>query len=338
MRYILLVILWLGLVSQGNAATISWTDTSSGSRQEDSFILEKGPSSTGPFSQFATAVQNTTSKVFTPGAAGSTEWYRIKAVNSIGSSPYSAVVSYTVPTPPPLGVPSVSCAYAPDVISAAPQFMQSVQTAWNSATSPKTTASITVQTGDVLIASAIIESYGGGAGTPSISIAGGGLSWGSPLQTIQTTDYTAVKVWAATATANTSLAVTFTNSQTGMWFGGVVVVFRNSAGVGTSAKTNVASGAPSLNITTTQANSAVVVVNGDWAAVDGTARVWRTVNSLAPTAANGYERTYFRDANKYTVYLAYYPDVGAGGAKTVGLTTPASQKYSLIAVEVKGMQ
>ena len=35
----------------------------------------------------------------------------------------------------------------------------------------------------------------------------------------------------------------------------------------------------------------------------------------------------------YTIYSAYYPDVGAAGSKTEGLSAPGSQKYAIIALE-----
>jgi hypothetical protein len=92
----------------------------------------------------------------------------------------------------------------------------------------------------------------------------------------------------------------------------------------------LSSGAPSLSITTTQDNSAIVVANGDWNATDGASRTWRTAGSSAT------ENTYFRDSTRYTAYGAYHADAGTAGGKTVGLSAPGGQKYSIIAVEVKG--
>jgi len=36
------------------------------------------------------------------------------------------------------------------------------------------------------------------------------------------------------------------------------------------------------------------------------------------------------------VYVAYYPDAGTAGSKTVGLSAPTGQQYSIVAVEIKG--
>jgi hypothetical protein len=216
-----------------------------------------------------------------------------------------------------------------------PTFVSENETGWNTNTSPKTTASITVQTGDVLIAFAANPDLSFG----DISIAGGGLTW---TQQRKTTTSSAVEVWlwSATATSNTSFTVSFTQTGSASVFGGNVLVFRNSAGIGASAMTVAPNSAPSLNLTTTAANSAIVVINGDWNGRDGSTRTWRTVNSITPTppppTGNGLEVTYFQNTIDYGVYGAYYSDVGAAGIKTVGLTVPSNQTYSIIAIEVKG--
>jgi hypothetical protein len=37
-----------------------------------------------------------------------------------------------------------------------------------------------------------------------------------------------------------------------------------------------------------------------------------------------------------TYYVAYYPDAGAAGVKTVGLSAPSTMRYVICAVEIKG--
>jgi hypothetical protein len=91
-----------------------------------------------------------------------------------------------------------------------------------------------------------------------------------------------------------------------------------------------ATGAPSLNLATTQADSAIVVANADWFALDGSSRTWRT-GAGPPT-----ELSYARGSASYTVYAARHANAGAAGSKTVGLSAPGGQKYSLAAVEIKG--
>ena len=183
-----------------------------------------------------------------------------------------------------------------------------------------------VQAGDVLVAYSLTEDQ-----SVAASVAGGGLTW-TQRQQVNVSAYGRAYVWTATATANGSVAVTFTRTAGGTdkHFGGGVVAYRDSAGVGSSAKVN-ATGAPSLSLTTTEADSAVVVANVDWNAVDGASRTWRSVNGSAAT-----ELAYGRSAAHHTAYAGRHANVGAAGSKTLGLSAPSGQKYATVAVEVKG--
>jgi hypothetical protein len=91
-----------------------------------------------------------------------------------------------------------------------------------------------------------------------------------------------------------------------------------------------------LALTTTGANSAVINIVGDWNAVDGASRVWRTINSITPSSGAGTEGLYLLDTGLATIYSARWTDVGAAGSKTTGLSAPTGQKYSIIAIEVLG--
>lgn len=227
-----------------------------------------------------------------------------------------------------------------------PTFIGEFETAWNVSTTPKTTASITAVANDVLVAIAVNEGYGDYTGSNDDWLAdlvpsGGSLTW-TQRQEVIVNDYTYATIYTAVVDSDKSMTVTFTRTGTVgsnalvLWWGGNVLQFRGSDGVGASNKTNVASGGPSLALTTTVDNSAVVSVSGDFAAVDGASRTWRTVNGITPTSGNSLEVSYFRDASHYAVYGAYWSDVGAAGSKTVGLSAPSTQKYSICAVEVKG--
>jgi hypothetical protein len=209
---------------------------------------------------------------------------------------------------------------------AAPSFIQEAETAWNVSTSPKTTASFSVLAGDILIAFMGSEDN---EPTPG-SISGGSLTW-TQEQSIDVLNFCGITIWSAVVDANKSMTVSVSRtlgSGTQKW-GFNVLTFRGSDGVGASNKTNVASGAPTLNLTTTQANSAIVVANGDWAALT-TARTWRA-NAGAFT-----ENTYDTGGGSYTMYGGYHADAGAAGTYAVGLSAPTGQKYSIAAIEVKG--
>lgn len=208
----------------------------------------------------------------------------------------------------------------------APTFIQEAETSWNTDPSPSlTTASFNVLANDVLCASGITSDQ-----VKTITITGGSLTW-TLRQEVNVAGYCRVLMWTAIVDADKSMTVTFTESGgAAQRMGGNVFTFRASDGVGASSKTN-ASGDPTLSLTTTQADSAIVVASGDWNAVDGTSRTWWT------GAGTLTEQTYFRDSAEYAVYVGYHANAGAIGSYNVGLDAPGGQKYSIAAVEIKGV-
>lgn len=188
------------------------------------------------------------------------------------------------------------------------------------------TASVTTAVGDVLVAVAVVEDAAATVGTPT---GGTSLTW-SLAQSHTAANNCTVYTWTATATTAESFTFSATCSSNARNWGFNVLRFSGSDGIGASNKAQT-SGAPSLALTTGTDNAAVVIVNGDWNAVDGTTRTWRTVNGSPAT-----EQSYARNSAAYTIYCGYHPDAGAAGSKTVGLSAPTGQAYGIIAVEVKG--
>lgn len=167
---------------------------------------------------------------------------------------------------------------------------------------------------------------------------------GGPTWTLQQSNVTVANsdcanyAWTATG-AGSSFTLSVARSATSASFGFDCLEFSGSDGVGASNKNRGLTGAhPTLGLTTTQDNSAIVVIVVDFNARDGAARVWDTVNGITPTAGNSLEVDYFRNVSTYAIYAAYWSDVGAAGAKTVGVDNGAatSMQAAIIAVEVKG--
>lgn len=215
---------------------------------------------------------------------------------------------------------------------AAPTFVAEYEASagWASGTTPKT-VSVTTAVGDVLVVGAVTENS-----TTAINLPTGGTPTYVNQENLGPGSSTRVR--ADTAVTGIS-GQTYTLSQTTdsgtQWWGFNVARFSGSDGIG-AAESGSGSGAASLSITTTQENSALLVVIGDWAAVDGASRVWLTVNGFTPTAGNGQELSYHHDGAHYAAYVAYYPDAGAVGAYTVGLSAPGGQTFTIAVVEVKG--
>lgn len=215
-----------------------------------------------------------------------------------------------------------------------PQPVSSLDSAWNTGTTPKT-ISVTVKTGDFIIVIGIIE---GQATTSSdtLLVTGGSLSWSTAVKT-NVAAFCHISEQHATATSDATFNVSIAHTgNLALFFGGNATVWRGSDGLGTPVSATNASGAPSLAVTTGAAASAILAFVADFNAADDTTRVWRTINGIIPTAGNGLEISHQFLTSHYTLSGAYWDDVGAAAAKTTGQTTLATQKYSIIAIEIKG--
>lgn len=199
-----------------------------------------------------------------------------------------------------------------------------------------TISSVAVQTGDLLVLVGGGEGGDRAFGTP----AGGGLTYTQQQKPNTDNDgsHTQAYIWTATASSTTSVTITATSNGTnGGEHGIACYVWRNSGGLGNSAGNEASGTAPSLALTTLGDNSAIVLFNADWNATDGTTRTWRTINSVTPTAGNGAEKIYQRDAASWAVYSGYWSDAGAAGSKTTGLSAPTGQTGNTVVIEVKGV-
>lgn len=199
---------------------------------------------------------------------------------------------------------------------------------YGSNATPKVTPTFDVTAGDLIVVRAVTEDQGGALQTPTTTATVG--AW-TLRATIAVASYTAVYIWTANVTA-TATARTISVAEVGavIHWSFTVTLWRAHGGVGAAPiNVNAASGTPEAAITCA-ANSAVEFVSGDWNALTG-ARTWDVVNGTAMT-----EDTYYAGGTTYTAYGAYRADTGAAGAKTIGTSTPAAQKYALCGVEILG--
>lgn len=138
----------------------------------------------------------------------------------------------------------------------------------------------------------------------------------------------------AYATAGTTATITVTVAfSSGTPFNGIVVqVWRGSDGIGAIASSAPAGGAaPSVNMTTTQDNSAVVFVCADWNAATATP-VYRTGFGAATEAA-----AYQGDSTHWGARVVYHADAGAASTQAYGIASGSgSSSWTLTGIEVKG--
>jgi hypothetical protein len=215
----------------------------------------------------------------------------------------------------------------------APTFVSETESVWTVmaiSTATRDSAAIAVVNGDLLVACMGSEDTSTNGTLTASTLSGSTSAW-TKVQEVTVTGNTGVALAWATATATGNVTVRLTRSLTtsARSLGLNVLVFRNHGGAGASNKTN-ASGAPTLNLLTTAANSAIAVISGDWSAQDGTTRTWRT------GAGTLTEVTYYRDSAAYAMYAGYHADAGAIGTYAVGLSAPGTQTYSIAALEIKG--
>lgn len=208
-----------------------------------------------------------------------------------------------------------------------PTFVAEYRPTGGQSASASRTASVTTQVGDCLVCWA---ETGNQLTTFTAPTGGTSLTWTLATSKTGTTGTSNIYMWTATAT--TAETFTFTLTATGgtssQWMCGVPR-FTNSAGFGAAASART-TGAPTLNITSTAAGSALVVANADWVPVNGSSRVWRT-------NAGALTETYYElgtGSNNFAAYAGYHAKVDPSGTYAVGLSAPTGQTYSIAAVEV----
>ena len=248
--------------------------------------------------------------------------------------PPSAIAEIAQTIPSDQQYPNRSAWIATGGLMAAPTFVAQYATAFNSNATPKTAMSaVAINSGDVLVMVGGAEDASATSGYAPTYTENGGASLANSTENA---DNAYSPVSAATYTASSSENITITavvgaSASPTAYFGANVARFSGSSGVG-AIQTGNGTGSPSLSITTTQDNSAIVVIFADWYAIPGTQTFTSAGGAGSPTLLTGYPA----DTNHYGVGVAYYADAGAAGAKTVGMSAPTVQKWRGIAIEVKG--
>lgn len=223
-----------------------------------------------------------------------------------------------------------------------PTLRGKVSSTFASTATPKTTPSLSgISAGDVLVQMAGDESDDSGENYAYTS---------SPSETwteqTESNGTTGADGWLQTATAIAGSTSSYTGTCTRsggdptQLFGDVMVAAGPSDGLGNTDRNVLAATAtPSISFTTAADNSAIVLIMVDWNAADGASRVYRGIGSGTTPVAGGGQEFYFRDSLHYTVYMAYWDDAGAAGAKTLGISSgiAASAKIVWAAVEIKGV-
>lgn len=193
----------------------------------------------------------------------------------------------------------------------------------NNTGTTRTVSGLSVVSGDLLVVFGAQEDISGTFNAPTAT----GVTFTSRQANATSNNCRTLAYTGPITSTNASLSISAT-VPSGKASGLGVFLMRGGA-YGTSVAETAVSEAPAIDLTATKSGSIGLYIEADWNAGDGTSRTWRTINSIV-----GTERTYFRNASAYTVYVGSWSNLGSTGAKTFGLSAPTGQQVSQIAVEI----
>jgi hypothetical protein len=196
----------------------------------------------------------------------------------------------------------------------------------------RTTAAFNAPAGSVLVALVSYDTGSGGANSQTVS-SSPPLTW--TLKGRKSPDPTStggagtdggVEIW--TATVPSSQSYTVTNTQARSHDGALkvlVVTGTEATPAGALAAASSFSGLPAVSLTTTNAGSLVVAVSSDWNQ-QGLASVGTGQTMIAEHNSPGLVTTHM---------WRHGTTAGAGTAVTSNLTSPTSQRYNALAMELR---
>jgi hypothetical protein len=258
----------------------------------------------------ATKIGTATATSYTDTAAAGTYYYQVTAQDAAGNIGPASNEAAAVVSPASQSSPSLD---------------KKVTThQGTNATSISSPALTTAGPNEKLVA--FIASDGGSSAQTITSVSGGGLAW-TFRQRANAQGGTA-EIWTATATSALSGAVITATRASGSYGGSITVAAFTGADLATSggvASSSAATGAPSVSLVTTRANSLVWAVGNDY------------LNAIARTVgANQTKVDEFLSPAGDTYWVQSVNAVvpAAGTTVTLNDTAPTTDRYELSAIEI----
>jgi hypothetical protein len=195
------------------------------------------------------------------------------------------------------------------------------------------TAAVTIAAGDLIVVKA--SSPRGDASAYNLPTATG-LTF-----TLRASEYTQANhnraaIWtavAATALGATTITWTWAGASN---FHSMIVERWSGAQLDATPATQVAFGTaslPSTTLTTEAANSVVTMLNTDWVPTNPAARVWVTTSASDAQVWEPWLK--YLALNYWTAYA--YMRTGAAGSKTLGMSAPSGQNWTILALELQAV-
>lgn len=212
----------------------------------------------------------------------------------------------------------------------APTLVATYQSAIGTGSSKQVTG-VVAQAGDLLIVDASTYDNAGADVFGTLPTGGSGLTW-TQRGSVMVSFLASRKAWSSPVGSAQTASITVNCSASGHVWAFAVEVWRDHDGIGqtVSAHNGTTGGTPSGTLSGVLASSAIHYGNADYHARTGT----RTY--LTATAGAFTETGYINEA-EFEFNYGRHADAGAAGSKTVGQTAPTDQRWSLIALEVKGV-
>jgi hypothetical protein len=133
------------------------------------------------------------------------------------------------------------------------------------------------------------------------------------------------EIWTAIFSSGGSITVTSDWYNATKQAAVCYTITGQESALGGASATGTGQSAPSVDITTTRANSIVFGGVSDWNAIDGSSRTYRDGAS---------ETQYHRDAGAFTSY-SFYKSSSTAGSRTEGLSAPTGQSAGTVLYEVR---
>jgi hypothetical protein len=204
----------------------------------------------------------------------------------------------------------------------APTFISATASSFTDTALTETTASVSWNSGDVVLVLGVTEDSGRTFSTPTAT----GLTF-ALVDSQSVANDCGLYLWSATAGSTSSAAVSASTNGGSQYSGIVVQVWRGCGGLGTPVK---AAGAntQTISLTRVSANSCVAFISGDWNAISASgasASPSGTVDTSGGNASYGY-------------VVTHYGSQGATGTTSYGVSGwTGTLDAAKIAVEVKGL-
>jgi hypothetical protein len=289
------------------SANVSWTAPSSnGGSTITSYTVTPFIGSTAQPPVTVTGSPPATSTTVTGLTNGTAYTFTVTATNATGTGPASAASNAVTPSPTTVGPITVD------------------KTVFTDGSGTMTSPSITTATANDLIVAFVSADGPAGAGRQTFTVTGAGLTWTLAKRSNGSSGDSEIW-WARASGTLTAQTVVATPSAGGFHGSLTVVAFAKAAGIGVTAASSAASGAPDLSVANTGVGSWVYAVGNDWD------------NAIARVPVSGqvivHQRVDTSTGDTFWVQSTTAPNASAG---TVDIhdSAPAADQWDYAGVEI----